>query len=794
MSWLFPTLWWYVATLVATIACLPLTLFLFRRAMGQGAAFARPTAMLLTIWPVWILSSWLGASGIWSGLLLWGFLLLTAVIGWIQVSRRKLLRIENLYHFVVAELVFVAIFSAALWFRGFGPQADFTEKPSELMMLSSVMQSTSMPPIDAWLSGETLNYYYVGYAIFGGFGKMTWLAPAQVFNLALITTFAMAFVAVAGLVATVLGRFYGEWSARIGGIVAATMTLVMGNMWSSWQWLNDSAGNDYWGGIGWRASRVIKDSNNPDYGFNPITEFPSFSFILGDLHPHVMALPFVATALGIAWVLLTLGRIEEGESFWQRDFARIVFSGAILGSLYVINSWDFPTYAGIAVFALVLGTVGIGWRQQIAAVALLGFTSIIAWLPFHIDFVAPANPIDSPLSNAFGSIPLVGGVLGSIGVYDGLATTPGEFFSVFGFQYIVLLALLVGEVMRRREPIMSMRHRRVGERPYHDPASGYLAVAFGVLCLIGAIVVPVHLLLFCGLPAIVIWLLLERDARLTPANISLVLFALALLLLLIPEFFYISDIYRGSRMNTVFKVSYQVWLLMSVASGIGLVALWKSIRFNAVLRYAMPAAAAGMLMLGMVYPVVGGQQWLDWRNPEREWSGIHGLEYLNNSPGVLGREDFEASLEGEYDAIEWLLENADENDVILTAGGGEWDSAVGRLSSGSGIPTIIGWTGHERQWHLGDDEMLAALPERVNDIDAMYAGLPPTDLLDKYGVTMLYIGPNELYGAPLAEPRPGDMSMTPIPTANDPNFPGEGWELVFERGEVRIYERIDPED
>lgn len=786
MSWLFPTLWWYVATLIATIACLPLTLFLFRRCMGQGAAFARPIAMLLTVWPVWFVSSWLGTSGIWSGSLLWGFLLLTAVVGWIQVSRRKLFTFENLYHFVVAELVFVIVFGFALWFRGFGPQADSTEKPGELMMLSSVMQSSSMPPIDAWLSGHTLNYYYFGYAIWGGFGKMTFLAPAQVFNLALISTFAMSFVAVAGLVAMTLGRFYGEWSARIGGVIAALMTLVMGNLWSSWQWLNGTAGNDYWGGIGWRASRIIKDSNNPDYGYNPITEFPAFSFVLGDLHPHVMALPFVVTALGVAWTLLTLGRLNEGESFWQRDVVRIVISGAILGSLYVINSWDFPTYAGIAAFALVLGTVGIGWRHQVAAVAVLGMSAIIAWLPFHLDFVAPANPIDSPISNALGRIPMVGGVMNSIGLYDGLATTPAEFFSVFGFQYFVLLALLIGEVVRRREPVMSMRYRRVGERPEHDPASGYLAMAFGALCLIGAIVVPVHLLLFCGLPVIVIWLLLERDARLTPANISLVLFAFVLLLLLIPEFFYISDIYSGSRMNTVFKVSYQVWLLMSVASGVGLIALWKSVRTNQILRYAMPVVTAGMLMLGMAYPVAGGQQWLDWRNPAREWSGIHGLAYLRTDP--------DSPQYAEYEAIEWLLENANENDVILAAGGGEWDSAVGRLSGGSGVPTIIGWIGHERQWHLGDEDMLASLPERVSDIDAMYAEPPSTELLDKYGVTLLYIGPNELYGAPLAEPRPGYMSITPIPTTSDPDFPGEGWELVFQRGDVRIYERIEDDE
>lgn len=787
MSWLIPSLWWYVATLIASIACLPITFWLFRRTMGQGAAFARPVAMLVTIWPVWFLSSLVPSLGLWSGAFLWGVLALIAAIGWAQILRRKWMNRSVLVHFGIAELAYLVAFSAFFWFRGFGPMAEQQEKPGELMMLSSVMQSNHMPPSDAWLSGHDINYYYIGYAIWGGFGKMTGIVPAGVFNLALISTFAMAFVAISGLVAMVLGRFHGSWAARLGGSFAGVMALIIGNPWSAWQvqqsTLQGNPSTWFFDGIGWNASRLIRDSPDPDYGFNPITEFPAFSFILGDLHPHVLTLPFAATALGLAWLLLTLGPVQEGEPFWRRHGARIAVAGAFLGSIYCLNSWDFPTYAGIAALALVIGTVGFGWRSQLGAVALLGAAAIITWLPFHLSFSAPSNPIDSPIGTVFGWVPVIGGIVESIGLYQGLATTPGEFFSIFGFQYVVMMALILGEVARRREPIFSQRLRRQGERPYADPLAEYFALGFGVLCFIGAIVLPMPLLMLCGLPVIVVWLLLERDARLTPANVSLVLFALALLLLLVPEFFYISDIYSGSRMNTVFKVSYQVWLLMSIASGLGIVALWKSVRFNIVLRYLVPLGTAAILIAGLAYPVVGGQQWLNWRNPDREWVGIDGLAYLKTEP-----DSTEAA---EYEAIQWLLENAEEDDVILTAGGGEWDTAVGRLSGGSGVPTIIGWTGHERQWHLGDDAVLAELPQRVNDIDAMYAVPPTLELLDKYGVTLLYIGPNELNGAPIAKPRPGDMSITPIPTANDPAYPGDGWELVFEQGDVRIYRLIE---
>src|SRR5699024_11151166 len=108
-----------------------------------------------------------------------------------------------------------------------------------------------------------------------------------------------------------------------------------------------------------------------------------------------------------------------------------------------------------------------------------------------------------------------------------------------------------------------------------------------ILCFLGSIIVPAPLLVICGLPVILIWLLLERDIRLTAANVALVLYAISMIMTLIPEFFYLSDIYGGTRMNTIFKVYYQVWLLMSVASALAIVSIWRTFRRNVVMRYAV---------------------------------------------------------------------------------------------------------------------------------------------------------------------------------------------------------------
>ena len=82
---------------------------------------------------------------------------------------------------------------------------------------------------------------------------------------------------------------------------------MAGNLWTALRLVDGSGmwSRDFWQGIGWNATRVlvIKDGERDlDYTIN---EFPAFSFILGDLHPHVLALPFAVLAVGLAyrWLL-----------------------------------------------------------------------------------------------------------------------------------------------------------------------------------------------------------------------------------------------------------------------------------------------------------------------------------------------------------------------------------------------------------------------------------------------------------------------------------------------------------
>jgi uncharacterized membrane protein len=225
-------------------------------------------------------------------------------------------------------------------------------------------------------------------------------------------------------------------------------------------------------------------------------------------------------------------------------------------------------------------------------------------------------------------------------------------------------------------------------------------------------------------------------------------------------------------MNTIFKVYYQVWTLFAVATALTVVELWREVRLRSFSRPAVAAFTAFALLAGLVYPVVASYQWTD---HFLSWRTLDGMAYLGYSaPDELA-------------AIEWLQANAATDDVVLEAAGCSYKTVEGvpnnRASAFSGVPTVIGWGGHESQWRNGQPEQ-RQIGTRQGDVRSIYGELTP-ELLDRYGVTLLYVGRLERDGTP-------DCNVgEPYPSVTSPSFPGPGWEEVFAQGQVAIYRRLD---
>ncbi len=752
---------WYALSTLVSIAFAPLILTLFHHLGDRGAFLTRPLSALLLIWPAWFLAGTISGLVPFSELTLWISLVAGGLLSWSIGLRNGAIGRDAIRHLLIAEAGFAFAFAGFVLFHGYGPTLSDQEKLSDLMMLSSTMRAEQMPPADAWLSGYTINYYYIGYVIWAGFAKLAGTTPAVTFNLALASIFAMTVVSAAGLAGNVLGRWLPERAARIGGLIAAIFVVFAGNPWAVGRIVTDW--RTYWNtrffDFAWPATRIIdRETDLP-----AISEFPAFSFILSDLHPHLLALPYAITALGCAWMLATLPAARQGQSFLRAHWHRMVLAGGVAGGLYAMNSWDFPTYFLLVAAGFLAGARTERGSSRLAGLVLLAASAILLWLPFHLAFEAPTRPAGTGFAAAVDGIPLVGGILASVAAVTGERTPFGDFVSIFGFFYAIALGLIGLEFWRRRTLD-------------HDRALGKVAMAGAAVMLLGGLLVPVPLLAICGLPIVLILLLWERDASLSPANVALALFAVGFGLVLIPEFVFLLDIF-GARFNTVFKLYYQAWLLMALASAIALIVVWSAAGRHRLARIAFPLGAAMLVLSTLSYPVIAGKQWLDWRSPDREWVGMDGLAFLEEDPGFAG----------EYAGIGWLLENAREDDVMLAAGGCEWSNTVSRTASASGVPSLLGWPGgHEGVWHLGDPAITTQFRDRIAAITALGTEIDPATI-ERYGVTLIYLGPVELRGG---GPDPGPTCTPgPFPGASDPAYPGPGWTQVFQEGDVRIFRK-----
>ena len=413
------------------------------------------------------------------------------LLGWAVLKSRY--SWEDLKPHLRWDLVFLIGFAAMLLVRLANPTIITAEKFMDHAFIASIMRSPVVPPTDPWYAGGTMNiYYYGGYWLMGILGTLTGVPSSVVFNLALPTVLALAAVSLYAIGDLLLPRF--KWFPLLTLVLvnpAFLRLLILGS---------DA------GGILWDSTRVIT---------NTINEYTLFSFLWGDVHPHVIDIfnqVFLLLILVIAlrcWY--TLGRSGR--------IALVALASLSLGSMPVINTWDVLVYAPMTVLfgALILWD---GLHREKRDLSALGFlvvvppVSILLDLPDHLQ---------------------LGGHRCYLGIFT--VTTPSdpwEFLLVHGFFLAIFLAYGARSLIRR--PYLLLPALLVGLAGF---ASAAIALAAGTALLAR-------------------W---ERRPE--------VLMALAgISLITLTEFFYLKDYLGGIyyRMNTVFKFYNIAWILMGVAS------------------------------------------------------------------------------------------------------------------------------------------------------------------------------------------------------------------------------------
>ncbi|MEJ2736376.1 MAG: DUF2298 domain-containing protein [Anaerolineae bacterium] len=821
---LIVVVWWLWMQVLGLVA-LPLAYRLFGRLPDRGYAFARPLGLLLTTYVLWLGAS-LGLLRNSVGGALFSLLLVAIVslvvyrrnrsedepglLAWLRANGRLVLAVELLFAAALALWALLRAYSPDLTTAG-------GEKFMEIMYLKSIGRSEYFPPQDAWLSGYAISYYYFGYVMIAVLTLLSGFPAHLTFNVGVALLFALtctgAFSVVYNLVKGFQKPGEGEragetprksTAAILWGLLGTILVAVLGNLEGFlevlygarllpegfWRWLDikdlnqpynpDLAASlfpsrsDWWW---WRGSRVIHDLDpaGNSMGIQPIDEFPGFSFLLGDMHPHVLALPFVLLALAIALNTLLKGReateVSKETAGWLEPAKRLSLMVPLcLGALGFLNTWDYPIYWLLFLIAYGLGQWSrygrFNWPfiRDVGvtggAVAVLGF---LLYLPFYIGFQSQA-----------------GGVLPTLYV----GTRFRQYFVMFAPFLVAIAGLLTALVLRQRQQVPGRRLLR----SWVGWLAGFLLLPMAVMLLIALVLVLtpqgremlegirripavyeivgdaswgavmgqlllvklrtwVMPLIVAGMAALGV-VLVQRSLpppgqderkRLHPSvEFALVCAAVGLLLTLSVEFIYLIDIFRA-RMNTIFKFYFQAWVLMAVASAFTVYWLGRR-RTQRGQREKMVWVAFRvgfwvLVALGMLYPVLGNIS----RAGHFERTGD-----LDHRPTLDGTIYLAASHPDDYAAVAWLNEEVDGAPVLLEKPGTGGSSYVyeGRISALTGLPTLLGWAGHENQWR-GSYEIPSA---REPDIETIYNTLDPQaamTLLEKYDVKYVYVGPLE---------------------------------------------------
>jgi YYY domain-containing protein len=691
----------------------PLTALVFGRLPGAGAGLSKVFGLLLVTWVIWLAAA-LHVAPYSIGLIV-GVLVLTALAGLLVALRLRSLgerasgttrqRLKRLALpedpvrrrlFWGAEAVFLVVYALGALFASYAPDVWGTEKPMDMAFINALNTSSHFPPHDPWMSGESLNYYYLGHLVFAWPIKLLGIRPDSGYLLAwgaLMALTATAVYVFAGTLWAAARATLGERAPRGGpvfaGLVAAALVTILGNLAGVRAWIKAAnPPKDYaW----FDPSRVIPDT---------INEFPSFSFILGDLHAHVIALPF--TVLAIAFALQVALAGPRGDLLW-RGVAEALAAALALGVLYAMNSWSYPVAAGLLAAAVVIRirTDGrVGYPIVWLALVLVASFALIA--PFVLDF--------DPESRG------IGVVVGSCQPIT--ACAPRRRFD----RWLGDIALIYGILLW---PLLALFARRLMDSPNRWRYVGWGGVGAIV---IGSLLASSNM---TGAGILAVLVVVGIGAALSPElsaplRFLWVLVAGALALLLVPELFYLRDAFDNGnleRMNTVFKAGYQAYLLLGLAAGVALP--WAAAWLPRRIWPPWAAVSAVLLIAGLVYPYAGS------------YARTGGFA---NAPTLNGLKWLEARSPGDPGAIAWIRDHTAGDAVVLEAVGDDYSAfGHGRISTFTGRATVMGWQGHELQWQHDPGQ-------RANDVKTLYTSTDVAAtraLLARYGVDYVVAGPIE---------------------------------------------------
>lgn len=821
LSWL----WWFLWLQLAAFLVLPWSLPLFSSLKDNGYGLSKILGFLTSGLLTWILVSWdLFKFNSTTCIL---SVIIIGVFGIVNSYRKRKYLIDlarssrNIW--LVTEIVFTLAFLSVLLLRYMNPDLWDSyrggEKPMELGYLTSIGRSSELPPYDPWFAGGVINYYYFGWFLLAVPMRTLGILPEITFQLGIATFVSLAVIGVWTLAVNLIRS---TADSRISNRKNLSSSLILGTLAvlffsvfgtfdairrhhqrfseiSSWNFLSDwpfigSLVETFGGLWAWvRGTRVDTfdwwGPSRVNSGNFDITEFPFFTFLFGDLHPHLMGMCLFALVLCLCFSYAI--HCRNGE---QKSSALIaVATGIGLAVVRMTNTWDFPTLVLISIASLLYG-ISVFKVRSLEDNYPTYFGESGLWI------VTGLSLFVSSLISGGGFLSFFALFVVSVACIGTLVSSTRRYRLLILLRHVSLalsIHVIVINPFRTRNQTFDLGlHRSEWVSPFSDFLSHWglfisIATVYFItifletrkgnteklprkktqpnLMITKRVMQPILLALTLLLGITVGWafaisvlgagmafLFLIETTQVNPSKVarifSLLLLTLGFLLLAGPEILTVNN--DVARMNTVFKFWLQSWIVFSVASAFAIWEIWIFIRDrdNRDPRVFSLSRIAGigftcLLLVGLTYPASSFVPRISDRF-STAYKGLNGIAYLQEKPLIVRYDNgtdeppSQVSIGDDLPIIQWLRESVKGSPTIVewTGDSYDWNS---RISIHTGLPTVLGWSSHQRQQRLNYQSLIA---QRKQDVQRLYQ-IPDqkfaTQFLLTYNVRYIIVGTQE---------------------------------------------------
>lgn len=581
--------------------------------------------------------------------------------------------------FLLGFLLFALLFAAAVFVKGYNPIIDHqTEQYMDYGFMKVMYRQQELPFEDFWAAGGKVNYYYLGQAAAVFICRLSFVSPDYGYSFMLCTVFAGLTMAVFSLVQAFLSSFDGmkRSCSVFGGIVSALLSSCGGNghyiIYGIFKQIYNKVFMHDPDYSYWFPSSTLFIGYDPDTLDKAKHEFPSYTLVLGDLHAHVLNMIFVIVLLAVLSDYILIKNEKQGKG---REYLspHILLMGLLLGLFKGVNYWDFPIYyvvCGAVILFTDLKKQGLS-LYTIVNVLIKGLVIYLTGMVLMLPF---SLQYKVPAS----------------GIHLCDRHSPVSKLLIIWFPFFISAFIILKCTIRRLGDGKSEEERRCKDKGKDQIQ--LLAVLAMTLCALG--------------------------------------------LILMPEIVYVKDIYGDEfeRYNTMFKLTFQAFIILSLVTGTGTgLLLNEGLDNTDKVRGKSMSFISAVLISCLSFMLISYMPW-----SVRAWFGD--ITRLDLRPGasVTGFMDHDPAYDDVRDAIRIINADARRRVHIIEEAGNSY-SPENRLSVFTGAVAVSGWYVHEWVWR-NDSKGTYERHEEVRNFyesgDIDYC----RKLAGKYDLDYIYVG------------------------------------------------------